>query len=498
MSSDPRAVSADLAALLRQAQSARNASDWQTASALYLKALGAAPRSAEIHHNLALCLYGAGKHKAAIVSAATALRLKPTLWQSRIILARARKEQGEVELADQLFAQVLQTEPGNPAALLGRADLAMNQFGDPLAAIRLVKPLWNDPEHRNDAELTTLMASLYDRDIGSVELTRQVVEFSQRNLRLPDFGFRARPARNDGGGAEGGGAEGGGAKGRASARPRVALLSPLFCVSPVYFLTISGFRHVAKGCDIVVFNRGAKQDWATDQFREIASEWRDVQHLTAPQLAQAIYDADIDVLYDLGGWMDPVGMRALSAKPARQQFKWVGGQSVTTGLTTFDGWIGDEAQSPAYLQPLYTEPLINIPGGYATYTPPPYMPKPARVRRNEPVIFANPAKVSRAFLQFLAALPGKKCFLHRQYRFARVRARIESVLDPASVEYICPGSHQEALQALSGFKVMLDTFPYSGGLTAREARALGLAVKTRVGELFCERHGAAIEGQDGA
>ncbi|MDO8299760.1 hypothetical protein, partial [Lacisediminimonas sp.] len=143
-----------------------------------------------------------------------------------------------------------------------------------------------------------------------------------------------------------------------------------------------------------------------------------------------------------------------------------------------------------YLQPLYTEPLINVPGGYATYTPPPYMPRAAARKSNVPLIFANPAKVSRDFLQLLAALPGKKCFVHRQYRYARVRERIETVLDPASVEYICPRSHQEALEVISQHKVMIDTFPYSGGLTAREARALGVGVKTRVGELFCERHGA--------
>ena len=446
MTSPPPVASAELSALLQQAQAARNASDWQTAIPLYLKATGQSPRTPEIHHNLALCLFGAGQHQAAIVSAGTALRLMPALWQSKIILARARKAQGDMESADRLFEEVCEAEPDNAVALLGRADLAMNEFGDPLAAVRLVKPLWADPGQRNDAELTTLMASLYDRDIGSLELTQQVMAFSRRALRLPDFSFaggaprQLRPAGQSSG---------------SSARPRVALLSPLFCVSPVYFLTISGFRHVARGCDIVVFNRGAKNDWATEAFREIAAEWRDVQHL-----------------------------------PARQQFKWVGGQSITTGLTSFDGWIGDEAQSPTYLQPLYTEPLINVPGGYATYTPPPYMPKPALRKSNVPLVFANPAKVSREFLMMLAALPGKKCFVHRQYKYARVRERIETVLDPASVEYVYPRSHQEALEVINQHKVMIDTFPYSGGLTAREARALGVAVKTRVGELFCERHGA--------
>jgi len=37
--------------------------------------------------------------------------------------------------------------------------------------------------------------------------------------------------------------------------------------------------------------------------------------------------------------------------------------------------------------------------------------------------------------------------------------------------------------------VMLDTFPYSSGLTAREALAMGTQVRViQTGELFCERH----------
>lgn len=461
--------------LLKRAQAARNASNWPLAITLYAHCIKASPQMPELHHNLALCLFGAGRNKEATLAAVNALKLKPQLWQSKVILARAAKSFGQVEQADQLFSEVLAADPGNAAALSGRADLAMNEFGDPLEAIRLVQPLWRHPEHRNDAELTTLMASLYDRDIDAATLTRQVIDFSRRALRLPEARFGPRTLRP------------------ASARPRVALLSPLFCVSPVYFLTIAGFRHVAKGSDVVIFNRGDKRDWATDAFAELASEWKDVQNLSALQLAQAIYDADIDVLYDLGGWMDPVGLQALSAKPARQQFKWVGGQSITTGLHSFDGWIGDEAQSPVRFQHLYTEPLWNVEGGYAHYTPPPYMPKPAARKSDVPVIFANPAKLSRAFLATLAAMPGKKCFIHRQYRHARVRQRIESVIDAGQVDYVYPASHQEALEALNQHKRMIDTFPYSGGLTAREARALGLQVQTRVGELFCERHGAGLD-----
>jgi len=78
---------------------------------------------------------------------------------------------------------------------------------------------------------------------------------------------------------------------------------------------------------VVVFNRGHKQDWATHVFETLSSEWHDVQEINAQQLAARLYGAELDVLYDLGGWMDPVALKALSIKPAPQMYKWVGGKA---------------------------------------------------------------------------------------------------------------------------------------------------------------------------
>jgi predicted O-linked N-acetylglucosamine transferase (SPINDLY family) len=190
--------------------------------------------------------------------------------------------------------------------------------------------------------------------------------------------------------------------------------------------------------------------------------------------------------------MDPIGLQALSLRPAPHQFKWVGGQSVTTGLNCFAGWIGDENQSPKVLQSWYSEPLINATEGYASYTPPPYMPKPARLKSKSLCIFSNPAKISREFLMALRQMKGEKVFIHRQYRFPRVQHRILEALEQKAT-FISPASHQEALQAVNQHQTMIDTFPYSSGLTAREALALGTKIKVlRVGELFCERHTAYL------
>jgi predicted O-linked N-acetylglucosamine transferase (SPINDLY family) len=401
-----------------------------------------------------------------------------------MVQAQAHDSLGQAQDADQAYQRVLQWQPQHPQALLNRAHLALNVFGDPQQAKALVEPLWTHPHRAHEAELTTLMASLYDREGSALELNQRIIAFSRRHLRLPGWEHPRRKPRS--------------LSHFKRHRPRVAILSPLLCVGPVYFLTIAGWRQIHPHSDIVVFHRGHRHDWATADIRTLSHEWHDVAALDASQLAQAIHDADIDVLYDLGGWMDPVALQALSVKPARLQYKWVGGQSVTTGLDSFDGWIGDDAQSPTTLQHLYTEPLIQVPGGYARYTPPSYLPAPAARKRKDPVIFSNPAKVSTAFLQHLRGLPGKKVFVHRQYQHPQARARIESMLPPHTVEYICPASHRDALTVINEHQTMLDTFPYSSGLTAREALAMGTRVVPHVGTLFCERHTAWLSAPPSA
>lgn len=466
----------DLRQLLTQAQAAMAQGQWLRAHEGFARAAQSLPQSPQVQHNLALCELALGRAELARQSAQRALALLPSLWQSRMVQGNALKALQQHEAADDAFAAVLVAKPGNGEALLARADLAINVFGLPLQALEWVRPLLSVSEHAADAQLTTLMASVYDRSSSAQVLSKAVMAFSRQHMQLPSGVLpQERTPHERRPGPQG-------------LRPRVALLSPQFCASPVYFLTIAGWRHVAQGSDLVVFNRGHASDWATQEFKALAFEWHDVQEVSAEVLARRIHAADIDVLYDLGGWMDPVGLKALSAKPAREMYKWVGGQSLTTGLTTFDGWIGDEWQSPLSLQHLYSERLRNIPGGYASYTPPPYMPQAPVHKRSVPVIFSNPAKLSRAFLAWLAKVPGPKLFVHHQYRYERTRQRVLQALGPAGVEFICPGSHREALEILGRHEWMIDTFPYSSGLTAREAVAMGMKVKVFTGELFCERH----------
>ena len=274
MATNPEQVSANdrVKHLLIRSQAAMNAAQWKEAHDGFLQVAHWLPQAAQVHHNLALCQLALGQSQSAQQSAGRALSLNPQLWQSRMVQGNAFKALKQSEAADAAFAQVLQTQPDNGEALLARADLAINVFGLPLHAMAWALPLLRDKFHAVDAQLTTLMANVYDRDVSATVLSQAVMKFSKQNLRmnartnekLNRLKLVARTPLEV-----------------KTKRPRVALISPLFCASPVYFLTIFGWRHVAKGCDIVVFNRGHKTDWATEHFKELCTEWQDVQEMPA-------------------------------------------------------------------------------------------------------------------------------------------------------------------------------------------------------------------------
>ena len=464
---------------LESADRLRNEGQWQKAITIYEKIVKSFPEAPSLQHNLAVCYFALGQHRDSLSFAKAAVHLDPNLWQSEIILAKSKKELGEVDEAFQLFEKLSQQKSVNGEALLGLADILLNIYGDPLKAIQTIQPLFDIKNFAEDARLTELMASLYERDESAESLTDRIKLFSKTSMQLNrdevSFQFKKNATKK-------------------SLKPRVGLISPMFQVSPVYFLTVDFFKKIASQCELIFFNRGTKSDWATHEFKEIGSEWHEVSFFDPITLAKTIYNQDIDVLYDLGGWMDPLALKALSLKPARQQFKWVGGQSVTTGLDCFDGWMGDTWHTPKDLQHFYTEPLINKTDDYVNYTPPPYMPKPNARKRDELAIFANPAKLSRAFLKELGEIKGQKHFIHQQFKHEATRSRVLSMINEKEIAFICPETHKEALDTVNQYQTLIDTFPYSSGLTAREAVALGTQIRVlHVGSLFCERHTARYE-----
>ncbi len=460
-----------LEALLATAQVRRNEGAWGEAIRLFRQAEQAAPGSAAIKHNLALCHYAIGDVGAARQQAADAVRRDPALWQSQALLARIARSEGRPEVASAAWEGVLRSSPGNASALLGLADLDMNEYGDAAAASLRVTPIRTSPSHAADAELTRLMAALYTGTDGAEPLSAGLIAFSKAHLRLPKLPPRTLRAE----------------------RRRIGIVSPLLSISPVYYLTFSTFLALSRAHDLVIFSRGSKVDGATERFRSIAAEWMEVQSIDAGALAQQLAGAELDILFDLGGWSDVVGLQAMSAKPAARMYTWVGGQSATTGIDAFDGWIGDALQSPAEHAGLYAEPLLNMAGGYIDYTPPPELSALADLPKRGTALVGNPAKIVPATLVAWPDSVDRVTLIDRRYAHNRTLGRVRDLLGGKGVAVeavIVPEGHADYLRALAGCGAIINTQPYAAGLTAVEALHLGVKLLSAgtPGPLFSARH----------
>jgi len=488
--------SSEVGQFLAKIDALRRQGEWQESLKGYEEVLKFLPNDATIAHNIALCHLALGNNSLAQSQSLRAMHLKPSQWQSVLIHSKALVANGQKDQALALLEALMGVQPDRAEVALELAKLLMQHGGEASRACDLVRPFLNTTYSR-DAELVWLAAQLYDRDpeVSAQNLSDRICSFSQTHLQLPvstvEPAVEAAALQRS---------QHLTARLPANKRLKVGLLSPQFSVSPVYFFTFGALQLMSGDVDLIFFSRGQKSDWATRNFQSIALDWVDVSLCSAEQLAAVLVSNDLDVLIDLGGWMDPVGLQALSVKPAKKLFKWVGGQSATTGLRCFDGYITDRYQSPKGSERFFSEPLVRMESGYVTYTPPPYLPRPIM-----PVgldfqlgVIANPVKLSREFLADLAVVyESLKVSNHRsvqlhlidkRYAQKNIQKRILSALPDLDVRFVTPVDHLAYLTAVSGLDATLDTWPYSGGLTTIEALAVGVPSFTRVGELFCERH----------
>lgn len=455
----------------------------------------AAVSAAPVECRIAWCHYYLGQFDAAVSVVRRATGHSPGDWHLSYLIARLARAHRKPDLALALLARLVQHYPNEALIRRDLAYAVYTGFSDIPGGRALWRPLLERPEYAASVGRYQLYSNFYQPDPADSDNRQNIRDYVARFIQPASrIATPAPPA----------------ARKKSSRRPRIGLISVFFHRSPVYALTIGALRAWCAGVDLVFIDRGKlSEDTATHDYRAIAAEWHPLRGLSAEVLEKRLRALKLDALIDMSGWSDTIGLRALVHKPAPRLFKWVGGQAASTGLAAFDGFIGDQFQSPHHLQSLYAEPLINLPGGYATYSAPAYLPAAqatARTARNgSPVVgvISNPIKLSTGFLAQLQAAasaldagapPVELRFIGNRYRHRIVQERIRAQLQPGAdgplhIEFLSPPGHENYLRAVAELDWVVDTWPYTGGLTILEALAIGVPCRTRAGRLFCQRHG---------
>jgi len=287
-------------------------------------------------------------------------------------------------------------------------------------------------------------------------------------------------------------------------RLRVGLLSGSLKMHPVGWLTVAGFEALdPEAFELVRLTAFTPPDSLAQRFANIAPEIHDTGLYDDHGLARHIRAIGIDILIELGGYGDLGRMAVCAYRAAPVQVKWVGMQNHTSGIPEIDWMITDRWETPPALEHFYTERAMRMPDGYVCYSPPPDAPDvaPLPALANGYVTFCCFSNLSKLTPRVLASWAS---LLHRMPD-AKLLLKAPQFSEPSTGEdflarfaahgigperLILRGAspHRTLLGQYADVDILLDPFPYNGGLTTCEALWMGVPTVTLPGEIFASRH----------
>ena len=456
------------------------------------------PEGAELAALRAERLLRGNRHGDAAEALRQAAALAPDNPALRNNLAVALTRTHHYAEAIQVLDELAQVQGERTDMLCNRANalVCLGRQAEGVATARRAIELAADtPSHRHLAWRTFASALAYSSDVGGRSLAHALQKVSETAPRQAgDDAARSEfaPIRAEAGGRR---------------KIRVGLLSATLKTHPVGWLTVAAFENLdVNRFEIVCIAQRMGTDPMQRRFRAAAAEWHAVAEAGPTAVVAKARDLQLDILIDLGGYGDQ-GMLGLCARRlAPVQIKWVGMQNHTTSMPEIDWFITDKWETPAHLAGFYSERLLIMPDGYACYSPPVHAPDcaPLPAQRIGAVTFGcfnNLAKITPDVVTLWSEI------LH-EISTSRLILKTHQLADPSTAAFVREsfeshgiaserlvlrgGSrHPDLLAEYGDVDIVLDPFPYSGGLTTCEALWMGVPVLTWPGETFASRHSAS-------
>lgn len=283
---------------------------------------------------------------------------------------------------------------------------------------------------------------------------------------------------------------------------RIGFVSPDLGHHPVGYLVLGLLEHLSMHEIATVCYSSRFPDVMTERFIDAAAIWHDVYQQSDNTVANMILADEIDILIDLSGHTGGNRLTVFSRKPAPIQVSWAGYVG-TTGLSAMDYVLSDIYSTPLDEEKYYTEKVIRMPDGWICYSPPKNAPEvgPLPLTLNGWVTFgsfSNPAKINEevvsAWANIMNGVAGSRLLL--KYKGVDADANATRLFDSFAAGGVDKSritlegwsEHSKLLARYNDVDIALDTFPYSGGVTAFEALWMGVPVITVSGDTFASRH----------
>ena len=457
--------------------------DTEAAATVLIEALAHAPHSGELRFNLGNALQAAGRRDAAESAYRKTVELLPNHAEAYANLGVVLAEGGKNDAAREAFRKAIALNPELVPAYVGLADLVDDGTMDAVAHRRTVLAL----NPKLAAVRSSLLMCTHYTPVSRGELFAEHSAFGTvHNRSTPPAFIGAHNTAGD-------------------KRLRVGFVSGDFRFHAMLFFVLPVLQARPQvAFEIFCYSNTARTDEHTSEFRAAADHWRDVRGLSNDALTGLIVRDRIDILIDLSGHTPNNRLLVFAAKPAPLQIAW-GDYVNTRGLKAIDLLFGDPGHTPVEDDGLYIEKVVRFAPDYVCYRAPAYAPEVAAAPMvaNGYVTFGTFSEVTKigpdsiaGWAQVLKAVPTAR-FLLNGYLFSDLarQARVTSMFADAGIGaerliFHTGGPHPEFLAQYADVDVILDTAPYSGGLTTCEALLMGVPVLTVAGDRFCGRHAA--------
>lgn len=289
-------------------------------------------------------------------------------------------------------------------------------------------------------------------------------------------------------------------------RLRVGYISPDFRRHAVtYFFEPVLDAHDRERFELYGYGNVSQPDDTSTRLRSKFHRYRDVWGQDAATVCAWIQQDQIDILVELAGHVRDNRMDVLALKPAPLQVD-LGGIS-TSGMSQIDYRITDEVYDPPETHAQYVEQSLCLPGGLSCFRPPPNSPPVGPLPAQQRAYFCfgsfnNNAKISptvlRVWAQILQEIPrarmiikfpgGTDAQVQETYyqRFAAQGVSRERIGILGQLPF------EQHMNLFKQVDLLLDTYPYNGGITTLEGLWMGVPTLTWTGQTFVSRAGLSI------
>jgi protein O-GlcNAc transferase len=290
-------------------------------------------------------------------------------------------------------------------------------------------------------------------------------------------------------------------------RLRIGYLSADFQQHATAYLTAAFFeRHDRTRFEVFAYSSRPDDGGSMRQrLRGAIEHFVEIQSLSDQEVAQRIYDDEIDILVDLKGYTRHNRLGILAWRPAPVQVSWLAFPG-TLGLPFIDYLVVDPILVPPEAGAHYDETLAYLPDAYAPVDDRRQVaPIPTRAEVGLPehgfvfCCFNDPYKITpevfERWCRLLENRPDSVLWLYaRSHEVIGNLTREAAARGVASERLVFAGlmPQPEHLARLALADLFLDTLPCNAHTTASDALWMGVPILTCQGETFAARVASSL------